>query len=377
VFYRSYRKAKEPDANKAAISQCAVVAIVLGLLSCYGCSSMSVTPTGKTTTATTSTSSLSISPVLPPASVGSAYKATLVVTGGTGPYSFSIASGQLPPGIQLGTASGTVSGMPTATGSFNLAISVSDPAAAATSPITLTVVEGGGNSFSNLQHSGGWTGYGQGPPAFVDCSPSPCDGISYSMSQGIASPSMSEQASQFGLGGSTVYSDALWNNHLIGDLSSQGLPDSAHTIVPTYHNFTYDVYFYGANLELSQAVEFDINQFFDGQGFIWGHECRISGGHEWDIWNNVSAQWTPTGVACNPVDNSWNHLTIQVQRTSNNQLLYQSITLNGVTSPINQSYDPGPAPASWWGVTVNYQMDGNNAQSPYTVYLDELTFSYQ
>jgi hypothetical protein len=377
VFYRLYRKAKEPDANKAAISQCAVVTIVLSLLSCYGCSSMSVTPTGKTTSATTSTSSLSINPVLPPASIGSAYNATLVVTGGTGPYSFSIASGQLPPGIQLGTASGTVSGMPTATGSFNLAISVSDPAAAATSPITLTVVEGGGNSFSNLQHSGGWTGYGQGPPAFVDCSPSPCDGITYSMSQGVASPSMSEQASQFGLGGTTVYSDALWNNHLIGDLSSQGLPDSAHTLVPTYHNFTYDVYFYGTNLELSQAVEFDINQFFGSQGFIWGHECRIAGGHEWDIWNNVSAQWTPTGVACNPVDNSWNHLTIQVQRTSNNQLLYQSITLNGVTSAINQSYDPGPAPASWWGVTVNYQMDGNNAQSPYTVYLDELTFSYQ
>jgi hypothetical protein len=377
LFYRLFRKVKEPDANRTAISRCAVVTIVLSLLSCYGCSSMSVPPNSKTTTATTSTSSLSINPVLPPASVGSAYKATLVVTGGTGPYSFSIASGQLPPGIQLGATSGTVSGMPTATGSFNLAISVSDPAAAATSPITLTVVEGGGNSFSNLQHSGGWTGYGQGPPAFVDCSPSPCDGISYSMSQGIASPSMSEQASQFGLGGTTVYSDALWNNHLIGDLSSQGLPDSAHTLVPTYHNFTYDVYFYGANLELSQAVEFDINQFFDGQGFIWGHECRISGGHEWDIWNNVSAQWTPTGVACNPVDNSWNHLTIQVQRTSNNQLLYQSITLNGVTSPINQSYDPGPAPASWWGVTVNYQMDGNNAQSPYTVYLDELTFSYQ
>lgn len=81
------------------------------------------------------------------------------------------------------------------------------------------------------------------------------------------------------------------------------------------------------------------------------------------------------GIACNPVDNSWNHLTIQVQRTSANQLLYQSITLNGVTSPVNQCYNPGPA-VNWYGLIINYQMDGNSQQSPYTVYLDDLTFTY-
>jgi hypothetical protein len=65
-----------------------------------------------------------------------------------------------------------------------------------------------------------------------------------------------------------------------------------------------------------------------------------------------------------------------VQRTSNNQLLYQSITLNGKTSTINQYYNPGSA-VGWYGVTVNYQEDGNSSQSPYSVYLDELTFTYQ
>jgi hypothetical protein len=57
-------------------------------------------------------------------------------------------------------------------------------------------------------------------------------------------------------------------------------------------------------------------------------------------------------------------------------LLYQSITLNGVTSQLNQYYDPGAAPG-WYGITVNYQMDGNYQQSPYSVYLDQLTFSYE
>ena len=245
---------------------------------------------------------------------------------------------------------------------------------AATTPIIITV--GAGSSFSNLQKSGGWAGYGQGPPNFVDCSPSPCDGITYSMTQGIKSPALSGASTRYNLGGTTVYTDALFNNHLIGDLSSQGMPDQNHALVPTLHNFTYDVYFYGTNLALSQAVEFDINQFYDSLGFIWGHECRIAGGHQWDIWNNVSQKWIPTGIACNPVSNSWNHVTIQVQRTSSNQLLYRSITLNGVTSTVNQTYSPGSVPASWWGITINYQMDGNSKQSPYAVHLDSLKFTY-
>ncbi|MFZ0807561.1 MAG: hypothetical protein WAN03_15305 [Candidatus Sulfotelmatobacter sp.] len=235
----------------------------------------------------------------------------------------------------------------------------------------------GGNSFANLQRSGGWGQYGQGPPSFVDCSPSPCDGITFSMAQGVNSPSMTGSAAAFNLGGSAIYSDALFNNHLIGAFSSQGMPDSDNTLVPALHTFTYDVYFYGDNLALSQAVEFDINQFFDSTGFIWGHECRIAGGNQWDVWDNVNARWTPTGIACNPNSNAWNHVTIQVQRTAGNQLLYQSITLNGETHNVNLTFAPGPAPSNWYGVTINYQMDGDSRQDPYNIYLDKLTFSYE
>jgi len=246
---------------------------------------------------------------------------------------------------------------------------------AATTPVTFTV-GGGGKSFSNLQHSNGWADYGQRAPDFIDCSPSPCDNITFSMAQNIKSPSMSGQATQMYLAGSEGYGDGLWNNHLIGDGSSQGMPDANHIIVPTLHNFTYDVYFWGSNLELAQAVEFDINQFFDNLGYIWGHECRVAGGNEWDIWDNLSQRWVPTGVSCYPLNNAWNHLTLQVQRTSNNQLLYESITLNGKTSTLNQYYNPGPA-VGWYGVTINYQEDGNSKQSPYSVYLDQLTFTYE
>jgi hypothetical protein len=154
------------------------------------------------------------------------------------------------------------------------------------------------------------------------------------------------------------------------------MPDSGHTIVPNLHSFTYDVYFWGSNLGASQALEFDINQFFNNMGFTWGHECRVAGGNEWDIWDNTAGKWLSTGIPCYPIENGWNHLTLQVARTSNNQLLYQSITFNGQTHVLNWTYAPFSAPG-WYGVTVNYQMDGNSRQSPYTVYVDQLNFTYE
>lgn len=365
--------------NSTILLRCAALSAVLcGLLLLGACSGVSVPGNPS---APPSTPSLTISSTLPSATVGASYLGTLNVSGGTEPYSFSIASGQLPAGLILGAANGNISGTPIASGSFSFAISASDSKglskqqslqiAVSNAPVTSA-----GNSFSNLQQSGGWQTYGLTPPTYNTCSPSPCGGISYSMTQGMNSPSMSGDSSQFNLAGTTVYADALFNNHLIGDFSSQGMPDSNHTLTPTYHNFTYDVYFYSSSLNISQAVEFDINQFFDNLGFIWGHECRIVGGNEWDIWDNVNQHWVPTGIACHPNSNSWNHLTIQVQRTADNRLLYQSITLNGVTSAVNQYYDPGTT-AGWYGVTINYQMDGNYEQTPYSVYLDNLTFTYQ
>ncbi len=252
---------------------------------------------------------------------------------------------------------------------------------ASTTPVTISVSGGSGStsgsgekSFSNLQRSSGWGQYAQRAPTFVDCSPSPCDNTSFRMTQGIDSPSLSGDSTEFGLEQGSPYGDALFNNHLIGVQSSQGLPDTNKTLIPTLHNFVYDVYFYGTNLNASQAVEFDINQFTSGLSFTWGHECRVAGGNEWDIWDNQAGHWVATGVPCYPKSNDWNHLVIQVQRTSNDQLLYQSITLNGQQYNLNATYVP--TSTSWYGVTVNYQMDGNSAQTPYNVYLDNLTFKY-
>jgi hypothetical protein len=349
---------------------------------------------------------LTIAATLPAATEGSAYTGSLSASGGTSPYNFAVTSGQMPQGVNLDNTTGAVTGTPTASGSFNFGISVSDATGdSKQQSLQIAVAQAPapappptpapppspapppapppppspaptGTVLGNLQKSGGWAQYGQGPPNFVDCSPSPCDGISFSMTQGVNSPSLSGDATIFNVAGTVPYSDALWNNHLIGPLSSQGMFDNGQSKVPTIYNFTYDVDFYGDNLDLSQAVEFDINQFFNNMGFIFGHECRIAAGNQWDIWNNSEGKWIPTGVPCYPKSGQWNHVTLKVQRTSDNRETYQSITLNGQTTNLNWTFERGSTPG-WYGVTVNFQMDGNHKQDSYNVYLDNLTLTYQ
>lgn len=233
---------------------------------------------------------------------------------------------------------------------------------------------GGGNVLSNLQAAGGWDVWGEYPPAYNICS-GPCPGISWSAVQHVSNPSKSGNATQFTIGGSTPYSDVLWSNKIIGQGSTQGLPDDNRQLMPNLHNFIYDADVYVTNTAITQNLEFDVNMYINGVGMEWGTECNQLADGQWDIWDNVNAHWIPTGVACH-LNNGWNHISFQVQRESNNDLLYQTITTNGQTANIYRTYAPFQVDSGWYGMTVNYQMDGNYNQAWNTTYIDNLNITY-
>jgi Bacterial Ig domain/Putative Ig domain len=62
---------------------------------------------------------------LPDGDVSTAYLQTISATGGTGPYSFAVTHGALPPGLTL-TGDGVLSGMPTQAGGFGFTITATD-----------------------------------------------------------------------------------------------------------------------------------------------------------------------------------------------------------------------------------------------------------
>lgn len=250
-----------------------------------------------------------------------------------------------------------------------------DNCGGATSQQVTVNVQAMGHTLANLQALDGWTGWGELAPTYNICD-SGCPGVALDMTPHQSSISLSGNATRFDLGGTTPYSDALWSNKLIGQGTTENMPDPHRTLLPSLHNFTYDAYVYVTDVAVTQDLEFDVNMYMGGVGMEWGTECNHLADGDWDIWDNVNAAWVSTGAACSLNENAWNHVTIQVQRESDNSLLYQSITMNGVTVNINRTMPPFGVPNGWYGLTVNYQMDGNYRQAANTTYLDNFSLTY-
>ncbi|MBW4038703.1 MAG: hypothetical protein HIU91_07465 [Acidobacteria bacterium] len=242
--------------------------------------------------------------------------------------------------------------------------------------VNLTVGGAASKTIYNVQSLSGWNQWGELAPLDNICN-APCNNqVNWSMNQNNSSVSLSGNSTQFNLGGVTPYSDVLFSNPVLGQGNTQGLNDAQHLILPAIHNFTLDTEVYVTNLSVTQSLELDVNWYANGIGMEWGTQCNHLGDQSWDIWDNVHAHWFSTGVACNLNNAAWNHVVIQVQREPNNDLLYQTITVNGVVNNINTTVPPFSVPQVWYGMTVNFQMDGNVKQSPYTLYADNMNFTY-
>ena len=207
-------------------------------------------------------------------------------------------------------------------------------------------------TFGNIDSMSGWEHCGA------------CAGIGgagtvapYSMTQNQNSPSMDGKSTMHWIGSGKPYSNALWWKQL------GPRPETTH--------FVYDLYFYYTDSGAPQSLEFDVNQALNGQKYTFGTQCSVRGSKQWDVWDSYHKKWISTGIACPPPPTyKWNHLVWEFQRV-NGQTKFISVTLNGVKHYVNRSY--APHSTSVKELDVAFQMDGNNVQKPYKVWLDKVT----
>ncbi|MFG6489634.1 putative Ig domain-containing protein [Roseateles sp. BYS78W] len=104
----------------------------------YTATNAAGTSSPATATITVSAPTVSYAPTSPTGgSVGTAYSQSLTsASGGTSPYSYTVNSGSLPAGLSL-ASNGTLSGTPTAGGSFNFTVTATD-SSTGTGPFTAT-----------------------------------------------------------------------------------------------------------------------------------------------------------------------------------------------------------------------------------------------
>ena len=94
---------------------------------------------------------------LPNAAIGVAYSTTLSAAGGVGPYTWSVVSGDVPPGLAVSSA-GAVAGTPTSQGQWTFAVQVADSkGGSASASFSLTV--GAAPTVGPTAASKNWSGY--------------------------------------------------------------------------------------------------------------------------------------------------------------------------------------------------------------------------
>ncbi|HKV76723.1 MAG TPA: hypothetical protein VJP02_01200 [Candidatus Sulfotelmatobacter sp.] len=226
--------------------------------------------------------------------------------------------------------------------------------------LNITVTSQSQTTISNIQSMSGWQSCSAVFPAGSGRDGQICAaglGTAQStLTQNQATPAMDGQSAQFSMGGPTAYSNMLYFNAIAGG--------------DNVSHFTYDLYFYIDNPAASQALEFDINQTFGGNRWVWGSECNFNGSGKWDIWDDING-WQPTIYDCKPFPaNTWIHLVWNVERVGN-QVHYISLTVGDQTYNVD-TYYPNQPDWTLEEIDVAFQMDGNYKQEPYNVWLDKV-----
>jgi hypothetical protein len=189
----------------------------------------------------------------------------------------------------------------------------------------------------------------------------------HGMVQGVSSPSLSGLSTQFWIGGTTPYSNALWWKTVVGADQTE--------INEKTHHFVLELDFYLDNPNAAESLEWDVNQFVDGHSLIFGSQCSYRSRATWDVWDNVNSHWVSTGVACPaPEANTWNHVRLEFERTSDNQVHYIAMTMNGKRHLLDWYYDS--TPTAWNGFDVNVQLDGDFQQERYSEWIENMTLTY-
>jgi hypothetical protein len=208
----------------------------------------------------------------------------------------------------------------------------------------------GAKTFSDLEQGTNWVGsssvaIGAGGGTTTD----------YHLWRGISSPSMDGTASQFHLGGSQPYTNAIWWRKVVQNTTAT--------------NFVYDMYLYMKDPAASQALEFSANQTVNNRRYKFSTQCAFNSG-VWRIYSPFSKSWIATSATCKRLSAyQWHHITLEYKR-ANGKANFISVTVDGVKQYLNKSLDTYYVNDNW--IYVHFQADGNRYQTDYSTWIDKM-----
>jgi hypothetical protein len=211
----------------------------------------------------------------------------------------------------------------------------------------------GGTTYNDIEEMSGWR--------MCSACAGAGGGASYSMQQGISTPSQDGRATKFNLGGSVPWSHVIFTRRM----NTGAQPSNV------YLEFNY----YFNNPAASSAMEFSISEMVGKSWYRWDTQCSYES-KVWKIWDGANAKWINLPIACNrPAAYMWNNVKFEGKR-ENGKTVFISITLNGQKHYVNRAVGP-----TWMGyedpnVSIHFQLNGNRYQEDYSVWGDNFIVRY-
>lgn len=172
-------------------------------------------------------------------------------------------------------------------------------------------------------------------------------------------------AADFAVGGNYGYNNAFWYRE---DGSPKG----------PLKSLTYEMYLYvpTASANLPQGIEFQCQMEFGGliYNFAWQAEYHDK---IWRTFDYTNRAWIATSITFSPfTPNAWHHLIAKFHMDGSNAV-HDSLTVDGVTSPVNITRPGFPTKAKASRLTNAFQLDLDKNADDYQVYVDQMSVSYQ
>jgi len=147
----------------------------------------------------------------------------------------------------------------------------------------------------------------------------------------------------------------------------------------TATNFELNLSFYFSAVTPIQALEFTMNKWVNNQRWEWALQWEhISDGTPqqgnpptWRLWTGKS--WQDIGVRQQLNTNTWHRLHLKGD-ISKGQIHYISFSCDDTSANLAQIFAPVANPGDKLAVAV--QLDGDNQEHPYQVYIDQVDFQW-
>jgi hypothetical protein len=209
----------------------------------------------------------------------------------------------------------------------------------------------------NIQQLSGWLTCG-------NCGNTGAAGATatYSMTQGITSPSESGSSAEFSISGPYAYSNAYWYYR-------HQAPNAAMSSLV----YQFDLYLPSASGNAPQAIEFECQQQLNGYVYNFAWQADYAS-NSWRVFNYTAKKWEDSGIPLQRfAPDTWHHIIAEYHNDGSAHVTYHdALTVDGARHPVNITHQATPTSSAGAGFTNAFQLDLNGTPVSYSVYVDKM-----